>query len=106
MRIDQLELEHPRQASRVRLNLYRYAPPPEERVAGMMPHQEGFLLTEDRSGTTTVVASLGFFAQEAEARSRMRERAEELRRQGYGAPVTPPPRPSFPLGSLAASETA
>ena len=106
MRLEQLELEHPRQASRVRLNLYRYTPPPDERVAGMMPHREGFLLTEDRAGTTTVVASLGFFADEAEARARMGERAEELRRQGYGAPVTPAPRPSFPPGSLAAADIA
>jgi hypothetical protein len=106
MRIASQEFEHPRQASRVRLNLYRYLAPPEERVTGMLPHQEGFLLTEERAGTTTVVASLGFFAGEAEARARLQERAEELARQGYGAPVTPPLHPSLPPGPLAAFETA
>jgi hypothetical protein len=104
MRIDQQELEHPRQTSRVRLNLYRYLPPAEERVAGMLPHQEGYLLTEDRIGTTVVVASRGFFAGEAEARARMKERADELAAQGYGPPVTPAPRPSIPAGALVASD--
>jgi hypothetical protein len=104
MRIEQQELEHPRQTSRVRLNLYRYQPPPEERVSGMLPHQEGFLLTEDRIGTTVVVASLGFFAGEAEARAHLRQRASELAAQGYGPPVTPAPRPSLPVGALVASD--
>jgi hypothetical protein len=106
MRIVTHEFEHPRQASRVRLNLYRYLPPPEERVEGMLPEQEGVLLTEERVGTTTVVASLGFFAGEAEGRARFQERAEELTRQGYGNPVTPPLHPSLPPGPLSASETA
>ena len=104
MRLEQKELEHPRQTSRVRLNLYRYAPAPEERVAGMMPHQDGFLLTEERIGTTVVVASLGFFAGEAEARTRMQQRLDELAAQGYGPPVTPAPRPSIPAGALEASD--
>ena len=104
MRIDQQELEHPRQTSRVRLNLYRYQPPAEERVAGMLPLQEGYLLTEERIGTRVVVASLGFFAGEAQARARMRERAGELAQQGYGPPVTPAPRPSIPAGALVASD--
>jgi len=99
--LESQELEHPRQASRVRLKLYRYVPPSEERVAGMLPDQEGFMLTEERMGTTTVVASLGFFADEAAAQARLRQRAEELARQGYGPPVGPPLRPSFPRGALA-----
>ena len=106
MRIDQQELEHPRQASRVRLNLYRYEPPAEERVAGMLPHQSGFLLTEERAGTTTVVSSLGFFAEEDSARARLRQRAEELAGQGYVAPAGPALHGSLPLGSLAAAGTA
>ena len=106
MVIAQQEFEHPRQASRVRLNLYRYAPPPEERVEGMLPQEAGFLLTEERVGTTTVVASLGFFADDTPARARFQERAEELARQGYGTPVTPPLHPSLPPGPLSASETA
>jgi hypothetical protein len=103
--LESQELEHARQASRVRLKLYRYLPPPEELPAGMAA-QEGFLLTEERVGTAVVVSTLGFFADEGAARSRMRQRAEELARQGYGPPTGPPLRPSLPPGALAASERA
>jgi hypothetical protein len=102
--LESQELEHPRQASRVRLKLYRYAPAAEERVAGMQPDREGFLLTEERTGTTVVVASLGFFTEEAEARARLRQRAEELARQGYGPPTGPPQHTSLPLGALAVTD--
>lgn len=96
MRILHQEYEHPTQASRVRLNLYRYAPPAEERVAGMLPGQEGCHITEDRVGSVTVVAGLGFFAQEADARERFARRAEELARQGWRPAATPAPPPSIP----------
>ncbi len=99
------EFEHARQVSRVRLKLYRYRPPPADRVAGM-PDQEGFLLTEERVGTTVVVATLGFFLDEIEARARLRQRAEELARQGYGTSTGPALRPSLPPGALVAGERA
>jgi hypothetical protein len=104
MRIFQQDYEHPTQASRARLNVYRYQPAAEERVSGMLPRQDGFLLTEERVGTTTVVSTLGFYPVEAEARARMQTRAAELARQGWRAATTPGPVPSVPPGALVASE--
>jgi hypothetical protein len=104
MRLLQQEYQHPTQVSRLRLNLYRYAPPSEERVAGMMPDQDGFHLTEDRVGAGTVVASLGFFAEEQQARETFTRRAEELARQGWRPAATPAPQPSLPPGALVGSE--
>jgi hypothetical protein len=95
MRLQHQELEHPTQASRLRLNLYRYDPPPEQHVAGLMPPQKGFHVTEERVGTTTVVNSLGFFAEEHEAQHLLQRRQDELARQGWrpaaARPAPPPP---------------
>ena len=104
MRILQQELEHPTQASRVRLDVYRYEPPSGDAVPGMLPEREGFLVTEDRIGSVTVVASLGFFAQEAQARERLAQRAQELARQGWRPSERPMRGPSIPPGALVASE--
>ncbi|HET8645471.1 MAG TPA: hypothetical protein VFO85_08300, partial [Vicinamibacteria bacterium] len=104
MRILQQEFAHPRQVSRLRLNLYRYAPPAEARVAGLLPVQEGYHLTEERVSSTPVVASLGFFAEEAAARERFARRAEELARQGWGPATEPLLAPSIPPGSLDGAE--
>jgi hypothetical protein len=104
MRILQQEYEHPTQASRLRLNLYRYAPPAQQAVAGLLPDQGGYHLTEDRIGAGTVVAGLGFFADERQARERFARRAEQLARQGWRPASTPAPPPSIPPGALVISE--
>jgi hypothetical protein len=75
------EYEHPSQASRVRLNVYEYRP--ETQVAGMGPTEPGFLVTEDRVGTNTVVSSLGFFPKQEDALATVRARAQELQAQRY-----------------------
>lgn len=75
------EFEHPSQASRVRLNIYDYQP--EAQVAGMGPREPGFLVTEDRVGTTTVVSSLGYFPKQEDAYATVRARARELQAQRY-----------------------
>lgn len=104
MRILQQEYEHPTQVTRLRLNLFRYAPPAEQAVAGMLPAQEGYHVTEDRIGAGTVVASLGFFADEGQARERFARRAVELGGQGWRPATTPAPQPSIPPGALVISE--
>jgi hypothetical protein len=92
MRILHLELAHPTQVNRLRVVLYRYQPPAEQAVAGMLPAQPGFHLTEERISTTTMVKSLGFFAEEAEARRRMEQRLQELAGQGWSVvPEAPKP---------------
>ena len=84
------EYEHPTQASRLRLKLYHYTPPPQESVAGLLPDQPGYQLTEERVGTTTVVAGLGLFASEDQARERLAQRAHELAAQGWSlSPASP-----------------
>jgi hypothetical protein len=69
MRIFRAEYAHPTQASRVGLSVFE--------------SPQGFLVTEDRSGTSTVYATLGLFDARDEALARARRRAEELERQRY-----------------------
>jgi hypothetical protein len=66
------ELQHPVQASRVRLTVY-------EQTDG------GWLATEDRIGTLTVVATLGAFDSREAALAAAESRADVLRRQRYQA---------------------
>jgi hypothetical protein len=73
--------EHPSQASQVRLNVYEYKP--ESKVAGMAPPEPGFMVTEDRVGTVTVVSTLGFFPRQEQAFATFRARANELQAQRY-----------------------
>ena len=72
---------HPSQASQVRLKVYEYEP--ETQVAGMGPAEHGFMVTEDRVGTVTVVSTLGFFPAQDQALARLRSRANELQAQRY-----------------------
>ncbi len=65
------ELVHPSQASRVRLRVY-------EAQTG------GFLVTEERAGTSTVISTLGLFDRLEEALGRLEARSTELVRQRYG----------------------
>jgi hypothetical protein len=67
------ELLHPSRKSRVRLRLYE-------------PETGGFLVTEERLGTTTLISTLGLFDRRDEAEGRLEARAAELKRQRY-APV-------------------
>ena len=75
------QYEHPSQASRIRLNVYDYQP--ESPVAGLGPSEPGYVVTEDRIGTVTVVATLGFFADREKAMEAARSRARELQAQRY-----------------------
>jgi hypothetical protein len=75
------QYEHPSQASRVRLNVYEYQP--DTKVTGMGPREAGYLVTEDRVGTVTVVSTLGFFPGQEEALASLRARARELQAQRY-----------------------
>ena len=70
MGVETRELEHPSQASRVRLRLYE-------------PQTGGYLLTEERQGTSTVIATLGLFDRREEALGRLEARTAELLRQRY-----------------------
>ncbi len=69
------EYEHPTQATRVRLQVFE-AP------------GEGYLVTEDRIGTVTVIATLGLFETREAALDRLESRGQELVRQQYH-PVAP-----------------
>ena len=83
MLLARLELEHPTQSSRVALNLYEQ--PPAQNPPGIDTPSErgGYLVTEERIGTTTVISSLGFFETREAAQERFRRRARELRLQRY-----------------------
>jgi hypothetical protein len=83
MRLERLELEHPTQASRVALNLYEVAPAANPPGIDTPSENGGFLVTEERIGTTTVISSLGFFETREAAQERFQRRAEELRLQRY-----------------------
>jgi len=63
------ELSHPTQASRVRLRVFE--------------QDGGFLVTEERIGTTTVFKTLGLFDARPAAEARLRARVDELSRQRY-----------------------
>ncbi len=63
------EYRHPSQVTRVRLNVYQ--------------QPEGFLVTEERIGSATVVATLGLVASREAAEGLVRERAASLRLQRY-----------------------
>ena len=72
MKLLEQTLEHPTQASRVRLNVFE------------LP-EGGWLVTEDRIGATTVVATIGLFDTRDAALARARARAAELAAQRYRA---------------------
>jgi hypothetical protein len=104
MRLLQQDYAHPTQASGLRLGLFKYTPPAQERVSGMLPGQDGFLLTEERIGSGAVVKTLGFFAAEADARAALAGREDALARQGWRQAAQPLPPPSIPPGGLDMSE--
>ena len=81
MLIQREEFAHPTQASRVRLNVFEQ-PAGGSPVEGL-PDEGGFLVTEERIGTVTVVSTLGFFGDKDSAQARLRERGAELQGQSY-----------------------
>jgi hypothetical protein len=83
MLLERLEFEHPTQASRVALNLYEQPPAPNPPGIDTPSEKGGFLVTEERIGTTKVISSLGFFDTREAAQERFRRRTEELRLQRY-----------------------
>jgi hypothetical protein len=84
MRIHEESLQHPTQAGTVKLNVYEMKGPPSA-VYGMdaLLRHGSYLVTEDRIGTTKVVATLGSFRTREEALERARRRAAELLAQHY-----------------------
>jgi hypothetical protein len=84
MQIHSEQLQHPTQASLVKLNVYEIDAPPAP-VYGMdaLMRRGRYLVTEERIGTTKVVATLGSFATKDEALERARARAAELEGQRY-----------------------
>jgi len=84
MQIFTEQLQHPTQASLVGLNVYEIDAPPAP-VYGMdaLMRRGRFLVTEERIGTTKVVATLGSYATKDEALERVRRRATELEAQRY-----------------------
>jgi hypothetical protein len=64
------EYEHPTQVGRVGLSVFEQP-------------GEGFLVTEERGGTTTVVKTLGLFEGREQALERVGAREAELRGQRY-----------------------
>jgi hypothetical protein len=69
VRVHEEEFEHPVQASRVRLRVFE--------------QPEGYLVTEERIGTVTVVATLGLFEGREAALGRVAARASDLQAQRY-----------------------
>ena len=75
--------EHPTQVSKVRINVYEEPPMPNPPGIDTPTTGGGYLVTEERIGTTKVIATLGFFDRKEDALARARQRAEELKGQRY-----------------------
>jgi hypothetical protein len=89
MRIHQEQFEHPTQGSSVVLNVY------EQQVPAGSPSADtgtrgrtGFLVTEDRIGSSRVVSTLGFYEDREQALQRLRDRAAQLLAQSWRATLT------------------
>jgi hypothetical protein len=75
--------EHPTQVSKVRINVYEEPPMPNPPGIDTPTTGGGYLVTEERIGTTKVIATLGFFDRKEDALARARRRVEELKAQRY-----------------------
>jgi hypothetical protein len=75
--------EHPTQVSKVRINVYEEPPTPNPPGIDTPTTGGGYLVTEERIGTTKVIATLGFFDGKEDALARARRRADELKAQLY-----------------------
>jgi hypothetical protein len=74
---------HPTQVSLVRIRVYEEPPTPNPPGIDLPTTGGGYLVTEDRIGTTKVVATLGFFNGKEDALARARRRIEDLQAQLY-----------------------
>jgi hypothetical protein len=75
--------QHPTQASRVRINVYEEPPMPNPPGIDTPTTGGGYLVTEERIGTTKVIATLGFFDRKEDALVKAQRRIEELKAQLY-----------------------
>jgi hypothetical protein len=84
MRVHSEEHRHPTQASRVRLSVFELDRPQGSAFGmGSLLEKGRVLVTEDRIGTSTVVATLGLFTTREEALALVSRRAAELLAQKY-----------------------
>ena len=74
--------QHPTHVSKVRINVYEQPPGPNPPGIDLST-TGGYLVTEERIGTTKVIATLGFFDRKEDALARARRRIEELKSQLY-----------------------
>ena len=81
MSIEERVFRHPSQASLVRLAVYETSAG-QSAVEGM-PDDGGFLVTEERRGSSKVVKTLGFFTDRAAALTALERRAAQLEGQRY-----------------------
>jgi hypothetical protein len=79
--IDTLDLEHPTQASRVRLAVFQTAQ--GQGTVDGLPAAPGYLVTEDRLGAGKVVSTLGFYPDREAAVQKLRDRSRQLQAQRY-----------------------
>ena len=75
--------EHATQVSKVRVNVYEEPPMPNPPGIDTPTTGGGYLVTEERIGTTKVIATLGFLDRKEDALARARRRADELKAQLY-----------------------
>jgi hypothetical protein len=92
----------------MRLLHEEYGHPTQGRVGlSVFELAEGFLVTEERAGTATVVKTLGLFADREAALSRARARGAELLGQRYTTAVsTASASPSESVGGAVAGSPA
>jgi hypothetical protein len=90
MRIHQEVLEHPTQTSLLLLNVYEQDVDKDTAAADDDARGvTGYLVTEDRRGSSNVVKTIGFFRTRDEALACVRERSADLQSQRY-RPVAAP----------------
>ena len=75
--------EHPVQVSKVRINVYEEPPMPNAPGIDTPTTGGGYLVTEERIGTTKVIATLGYFDGKEDALARARTRVAQLKAQLY-----------------------
>ena len=95
MRVAQEEFTHPSQVSRYRLSVFQQevgkdVPAADDALRG----KTGFLVTEERIGSTVVFNTLGFFLDREEALACLRERAHELGSQRWQPAAAAVARPA------------
>jgi hypothetical protein len=94
MKIQQEEFEHPTQASRVVINVFAIDGD-RSPVHGLDAARRGagFLVTEDRIGVSTVIATLGAFETREQAVAAAEKRGQELLQQRYRPAIAHPLAP-------------